>query len=111
MRDPDSGRVEVVMRDALRNAEGGMQGALVALLVEVAALALADAVCSVPQVVTELDLRYLAAGRTGPIVSEAHWIAGPAGETVRVELRDRGHGDRITTAAIARVAPVPGSLG
>jgi len=111
VRDPDCGRVEVVMRDALRNAEGGMQGALVALLVEVAALALADAACRVPQVVTELDLRYLAAGRTGPIVSEAHWIAGPAGETVRVELRDRGHGDRITTAAIARVAPVPGSLG
>lgn len=111
VRDASRGQVEVVVRDALLNAEGGMQGALVALLVEAAALALADSVQSGPQVVTDLDLRYLAAGRTGPIVSEARWISGPESETMRVELRDQGNGERITTAALARVAPAPGSLG
>jgi acyl-coenzyme A thioesterase PaaI-like protein len=108
--DGARGAVEVALRDALLNAEGGMQGALVALLVEASALALADASCAVPQVVTELDLRYLAAGRAGPVVSEAQWVAGPTGETLRVVLRDRGQGNRITTAAIARVAPAPAPL-
>ena len=109
--DPRQGHVEVALRDALLNAEGGMQGALVALLVEAAALALADASSPVSQIVTELDLRYLAAGRAGPIVSDAHWIAGPEGEVMRVTLRDRGNDDRLTTAALVRVAPAPVPLG
>lgn len=111
VRDAERGHVEVAMRDALLNGEGGMQGALVALLVEAAALALADAACPVPQVVTELDLRYLAAGRAGPIVSEAHWVAGPESEVMRVALRDVGNEGRLTTAALARVAPAPVPLG
>jgi acyl-coenzyme A thioesterase PaaI-like protein len=105
--DAARGHLEVELRDALRNPEGVMQGALVALLTEVAAETLADYCLGSPQVVSELDVRYLAMGRVGPIVSEAQWIGEPADGMLRVELRDRGHGDRITTAALLRVHASP----
>jgi acyl-coenzyme A thioesterase PaaI-like protein len=109
--DASRGRVELPLRDALRNPEGGMQGALVALLVEVAALARADHEASAVHVVTELDLRYLASGRVGPIVSSAAWVAGRVSEVLRVELVDRGRDDRLTTTALVRVAPAPDANG
>ena len=105
--DARRGQVELALRESLRNPEGGVQGALVALLVEVAALALADHAGRQVHVVTELDLRYLASGRVGPIASSADWVAGPASGVLRVELVDRGRSDRLTTTALVRVAPAP----
>jgi len=109
--DARRGHVELALRDSLRNPEGGVQGALVALLVEVAALALADHAGRQAHVVTELDLRYLASGRVGPITSSAAWVAGPASGVLRVELVDRGRSDRLTTTALVRVAPAPHANG
>ena len=105
--DPGSGRAEVVLRDALRNPAGVMQGAIVALLAEVAAEALADFHLGAPQIVTDLDIRYLAMGRVGPMTAEATWIGEPAGGSIQVMLRDRGNEDRVTTAVLARTAPAP----
>lgn len=112
--DAARGRVELPLREALLSPQGVMQGGLVALVVEEAALALAEHADAGPHVVTELDVRYLAAGRQGPIVSSAHWVADPESAMLRVALRDAGHGDRVTAAALARVAPAPvpdGSAG
>jgi len=106
--DAASGLVRLTLRPALLNPEGVMQGALVALVVECAALALADTGLARPQVVTELDLRYLASASVGPVESQALWIGAPADRMIRVELRDSGRAQRLTTAALVRVADAPG---
>lgn len=109
--DAARGHVEIEMRDALRNHAGALQGALAALLGEVAAEALADAAGGPPQVVTDLDVRYLAMGRQGPIWTQATWIGGAGNGTVRAEVRDRGNGDRLVTTVLARVEPAPLEAG
>ena len=103
--DARRGNVEVTLRTSLLNAEGTLQGALVALLVEVAAESLAESQHEAPQIVTELDLRYLSTARVGPVVSEAIWIGGADQAMSRVDLRDRGRDDRLTATALLRVAP------
>ena len=59
--------------------------------------------------VTDLDVRYLAMGRTGPIWTRAAWVGG-ARDTIRVELRDRGSSDRLVTAVLAKIAKAPAGV-
>jgi len=101
--DAAAGAVRLPLRPALRNPEGVMQGALVALLAETSALALAEHSLGAPQIVTELDLRYLAGASVGPIEGLAAWIGAPEARVLRVELRDAGRDDRLTTTCLARV--------
>ena len=109
---PETGQIQVQLRDALLNPEGVMQGALVALAVECAALARADhdgaSEGMGARVVTELDLRYLAAASAGPLTGRADWIGEPSTGMLRVELRDTGQDDRLTTTALVRVDAAPG---
>jgi acyl-coenzyme A thioesterase PaaI-like protein len=105
--DPSAGHVRLALRPALANPEGVMQGALVALVVECASLALANHERDAPQVVSELDLRYLAAASRGPVESRAAWIGDARSRMIRVELRDLGREQRITTAALVRVTNAP----
>jgi acyl-coenzyme A thioesterase PaaI-like protein len=102
--DAAEGSLRLPLRPALLNPEGVMQGALVALVVECAGLARANAALSRPQVVTELDLRYLAAASEGPLESRAQFIGSPSDRMLRIELRDTGRAGRLTTAALLRVA-------
>lgn len=104
--DAARGRVELPLGPSLLSPQGVMQGALVALVVEESALALAEHGSAGPHAVTELDIRYLAAGRKGPIVSSARWVAGRENGMIRISLRDAGHDNRITTAGLARVEKV-----
>jgi acyl-coenzyme A thioesterase PaaI-like protein len=103
--DAASGHVEVELRDVLRNPAGAMQGAMVALVGEVAAEAIATHHLGAPQVVVDIDVRYLAMGRIGPIWSRAECIGDPRHGAISIELRDRGNGDRLMTALLARTAP------
>jgi len=103
MADAARGCVELPLGPSSLSPQGVMQGALVALVVEEAALALAEHGSSDPHAVTELDLRYLAAGRKGPIVSSAQWVARREDGMIRIALRDAGHENRITAAGLARV--------
>lgn len=105
--DPAAGRIRIPLRAALLNPEGILQGALVALGVECAALACADAAFGRAQAVCALDLRYLASASTGPVESEAAWIGAAADRMLRVRLRDAGRQDRITTTALVRVVDAP----
>lgn len=100
-----SGCVRVPLRATLRNPEGVMQGALVALLVEEAALDLAGA-DGRGATITSLDLRYLAAATDGPIEGTASWIGPPDASMMRVTLRDLGRDARRTATAFVRVAPL-----
>jgi acyl-coenzyme A thioesterase PaaI-like protein len=103
--DAARGEVELVLRRQVLNTEATLQGALVALLVERAAEVIGDARFGAPQRVTELDLRYLATAQVGPVRSRAVFIGDPKEAMLRVELRDTGRGDRITTSALLRLAP------
>jgi acyl-coenzyme A thioesterase PaaI-like protein len=105
--DPAAGVVSVPLRDELRNPAGAMQGGMVALAAQVAAEALAGHRLGVPQVVTDLDIRYLAMGRVGPVRSAASFIGPPERGTVRVDLHDVGNDDRLITAVLARVVGAP----
>jgi len=105
--DPAAGRVRLALRAAHRNPEGVLQGALVGLIVETAALALGDSRAETARIITELDLRYLAAARVGPIESFAWPIGSGEATMLRVELRDAGQQGRITTSALVRLAPAP----
>ena len=105
--DPKRGEVALAMRPGLLNPEGVMQGALVALVVECAALAASDGRDGHRRVVTEMDLRYLAAASVGPVLSEATWIGAPVAAMLRVELRDAGQNDRLTASALVRLAKIP----
>lgn len=102
--DAASGHVAVALDDTLRNPAGAMQGAMVALVGELAAEELASHHLGRPHVVTDLDVRYLAMGRVGPVVSRA-WFIGPVGSSIRVELRDEGNDDRLIAALLARTTP------
>ncbi|MBJ22676.1 MAG: hypothetical protein CL933_24970 [Deltaproteobacteria bacterium] len=105
--DAARGAVRMPLRSALLNPEGVMQGALAALVVECAALALANRGLPREQVVSELDLRYLATASAGPVESHATWIGKPVNRMIRIELRDFGRENRLTTAALLRVADAP----
>jgi acyl-coenzyme A thioesterase PaaI-like protein len=105
--DAARGCVRLELLDGLRNPEGIMQGTVVAVLVEAAAEALAECAAGEPQIVTEIDLRYLAMGRVGPITAEAHWIGDPKHGMIRALMRDRGNDDRITTSALLRTVSAP----
>ncbi len=73
---------------------GTIQGGAVAALAEVAAETATGAG------VRDLELRYLAAVRVGPARATAEVLG--AGQ-VRVEVRDRGNQDRLTTLVLATV--------
>lgn len=102
--DAARGEVELVLRPPVLNREATLQGALVALLVERAAEAIAESRLGQPQRVTELDLRYLSTAKVGPVRSRAAFIGEAEDGMLRVELRDTGHEDRLTATALLRVA-------
>ena len=99
------GRVRLPLRSQLLNPEGILQGALVGLLIESAAESLAGA----EAVVEEMDLRYLAASKAGPIEARADWIDPPerspgiAASMMRVVIRDLGQDGRLAASAFVRI--------
>jgi len=101
------GSVRLALHANLLNPESVLQGALVALVSECSALSLAEPARDRPQHVTELDLRYLSAASAGPVDGRARWIGNPETGMIRVELRDRGRGEGLTSTALVRVADAP----
>jgi acyl-coenzyme A thioesterase PaaI-like protein len=103
--DAADGVVEVRVTPRLRNPAGTMQGAMVALLAEVAAEELIDARFGVAAVVTDLDLRYLAQAPEGPVRTRCRLLGTGPTDPVLVELVDTSV-DRLTTVVYARAATV-----
>jgi acyl-coenzyme A thioesterase PaaI-like protein len=102
--DAAVGLVSCELHDVLRNPAGAMQGAMVALLGELSAQALAEHHLRRPQIVTDIDVRYLRMGKTGPIEARSQFLGPPECGTIRTELIDRGEDDRLITAVLSRVA-------
>lgn len=100
--DAASGHFILDPHDAVRRPGGFVQGAIVTLLGEMAAQGLAEHKLGGPCVVTDLDVRYLIGGRTGPLSTTASWIGPPDRRTIRVDLVDEGH-DVLSATFLARV--------
>ncbi|WP_051499818.1 hotdog domain-containing protein [Nocardia sp. BMG51109] len=76
------------------NASGTVNGGLLALAAEESVLSLAPG-----STLSFLGLRYLLGARVGPVAAEARLHDGLA----RVEVRDTGNDNRLTTLATARI--------
>jgi acyl-coenzyme A thioesterase PaaI-like protein len=105
--DAACGHVEVALRDELRNPAGALQGAMVAVIGEAAAEAMLAHRGARRSVVTDIDIRYLAMGRVGPIHSHARLLGDTPTDAIAVELYDRGRDDRIISTMLLRAAPAP----
>ena len=106
--DAATGATHTELVETLRNPAGALQGAMVSIVGEVAAEALLEHHGFTAHVITDIDIRYLAMGRVGPIGSRA-WFIGDAGDEspppIAVELYDRGQDDRLITTMPLRGAP------
>jgi acyl-coenzyme A thioesterase PaaI-like protein len=99
--DAAAGVVEIAVRPEVCNPAGTLQGAVVALLAEAAAEDCVAARLGVPVTVVDLDIRYLAQAKVGPVRTRTTVI----GDWARVELVDTSE-DRVTTLVYARAVPV-----
>jgi uncharacterized protein (TIGR00369 family) len=115
------GEVSMPVREYLLNSFGAVQGGVMALLGEVAALrAFEGAGGPGGAVVTDLQVAYLATGRVGPIVSRTR-VLGTCGDgpgtggsrwNAVVELFDEGDGGRLATVInVGAVSPGPPAEG
>ena len=93
------GVIEVDLGPYVLNSAETIQGGIVALMGELAAESAAGA----GQIATELDVRYLSAVRVGPGRATGR-VVGRSGDgaIVRVEVRDPGNHDRLTSVIMAR---------
>jgi acyl-coenzyme A thioesterase PaaI-like protein len=103
--DAAAGVVQVELTDELRNPAGTFQGAMVALLAEAAAEDLVLARFGQPAIVTDLDLRYLAATGSGPVRTTSTLLGDRADSAIEIELVDVSTGT-LTTLVYARATPV-----
>jgi acyl-coenzyme A thioesterase PaaI-like protein len=87
------GVAELAMAPDKVNAAGTMNGGLIALAVEEAALSTAP-----DAALRSLTMRYLRSGRIGPFVATAE----RTGDLARIDVRDAGNDNRVVIAAIGR---------
>ena len=86
------GRATIPLRPDGLNASGTLNGGLLALVVEEAALSVGDAGLA------SLSMRYAQPVRVGPAVAAAEVVAGLG----RVTVRDAGRDDRVAVIATTR---------
>ena len=99
--DAAAGTVEVDADPMLNNMAGVMQGAMVALVAEVAAEEAASVRLGAPALVTELDIRYLQQVRSGHVRTESEWLGDRPDSPIRVALLDADT-EQILTHVVAR---------
>lgn len=105
--DAAAGLVQIAITPEVCNPAGTLQGAMVALVAEVAAEELLGAHVGAPVVVTELDIRYLAQTTVGPVRTRCRLLGGGAEASVEVQLVDTST-DRVTTHVYAQGVLAPG---
>ncbi|MGA2835644.1 MAG: PaaI family thioesterase [Acidimicrobiales bacterium] len=103
--DAEEGIVQVDVTPALRNPAGTLQGAMVALVAEAAAEDLVTSRYGSPAVVTDLDLRYLAQAKVGPVRTRTRLLGDRPDAPMEIELVDLST-DRITTLVYARAVAI-----
>ncbi|HMC38387.1 MAG TPA: hotdog domain-containing protein [Acidimicrobiales bacterium] len=104
--DPAGGVVEIAVRPEVCNPAGTLQGAMVALVAESAAEDMAGRRAGRPMVVTELDIRYLAQAKVGPVRTDCRPLGGQPDDPIEVRLTDTATGV-VSTLVYARAVPTP----
>jgi acyl-coenzyme A thioesterase PaaI-like protein len=104
--DAGAGVLELVLRPDLLNPAGALQGAMVALVAEGAAEELATATIGAPQVVTDIDIRYLAQSRQGPLRTRTRFVGPPSDGSLVVDIIDTSL-DKLVTVVTLRTRPAP----
>jgi acyl-coenzyme A thioesterase PaaI-like protein len=104
--DRARGVVEIQVRPEVCNPAGTLQGAMVALVAESAAEDLIGSLTGKAVVVTELDVRYLAQAKVGPVRTQSRLLGQRPDDPVEVRLIDTSTG-RISTLVYARALPAP----
>ena len=100
-----AGGIEVPMTEYVRNSFGALQGGVVAILADLAGEGAAGMAGGCPFVTRALQVHYLSPGRTGPFRATARLLdAGGDSALTRVEVADRGDGDRLIAVALNRAA-------
>jgi uncharacterized protein (TIGR00369 family) len=112
--DAEHGVCALPVRDYVFNSFGAVQGGVMAVLGDVAGVVDMEAMGDggAPMAVTDLQVTYLALGRSGPITSRASDLrmsSDGSRRGVTVELIDSGADDRVTT--IVAVGGVPAMIG
>jgi acyl-coenzyme A thioesterase PaaI-like protein len=104
--DASQGAWELPLSGYVTNSLGALQGGAVATLVDLSAESAARAAVGEPWITTDLAVHYLSLGKRGPIRSRARLLRrDAAGAVARVEVRDAGAEDRLTTVATVTVEP------
>lgn len=105
MTSGEDGRLELSVHDYVQNSFGAVNGGVLALLAEQAALA----VSAPGSVTTDVEIHYLRQARRGPVVASAEVLrSGSSGSLVRVDLEDRGLDDGSTPVVVAVVRTAAG---
>ena len=104
--DAAAGIVQIEIVPELLNPAGTLQGAMVALVAEVAAEELAACRLGAPSVVTDMEIRYLGRTSAGPIRSSARPIGNEHDAPIEVRLVDTSTG-ALTTLVYARAVAAP----
>jgi acyl-coenzyme A thioesterase PaaI-like protein len=105
-RPRGDGTLVLDLRDGLRNPWGILHGAVVGVLVDLAAEEAVRVATGTTGVTTDIALHYLAPGRVGPVTARGEIVGRRAdGHVVRVELRDTGASDRVVSVAVTTVRP------
>lgn len=100
--DPAAGVAEIALTPYVQNHLNALQGGIIASLAQVAAEQCGRAAGA--ELLLDLAVQYLSLGRKGPFTSRARVVRERREATaVRVEILDRGAGDRIIAIATAEL--------
>jgi acyl-coenzyme A thioesterase PaaI-like protein len=107
--EPEHGILELPVGDRVRNNWGmrSVQGAVPAIMGEVAAEAMATAVLGAPYRVLSLDVRYLVGGQIGPLRTTSSFVGEPSGGLMRIGIYDMGRDDKLSVSVLASVVSRP----
>ena len=95
------GIVEIDVAPYVMNPLGVLQGGVFAILAEAAAEGMARSAMGEDQAVRDLSIRYLAAGRTGPIRTAGRFLrSAPDALLIGIDLRDVGNEDLLVGTAL-----------
>ena len=105
--DAERGIFEVDVSEYVMNPLGVLQGGVFAILAEAAAESMARCTTGENRHVRDLSIRYLAAGRNGPVRTAGRLLRNePDSSLIRIELRDAGNEDLLIGTSLLELGDV-----
>lgn len=106
VREPEAPIITLDHHSRIHNSFGSIQGGAVVMMVEAAAVHAAELVWGRPARCVDTQVTYLAQSKGGPFRVSAEMVRDDgAASSVRVEIVDVGHSDRLLDVATATIVP------